>query len=216
MMNRNQFLTKLAAELSILPKEEIEAAMEFYTEFLDEVGTENEEEAIKSLGEPKKIAAQIKSDYTVRQMDNQELGEGKTNKKYLTAALGVIAGVFAAPVAIPIAIALGMVVSAIFLMLLAVAISVFVCVIAGIACSLTFIIVGIISLSTTVSASLLLIGLGLSGLAVLSIALVGIIIAIKALFKALIKEVHKTNEKRRKRRMEKEKEKLTKGGAENA
>ena len=49
MMNRNQFLSKLAAELSSLPKEEIEAAMEFYTEFLDDVGKENEEEAIKCL-----------------------------------------------------------------------------------------------------------------------------------------------------------------------
>ena len=50
MMNRNQFLSKLAAELSSLPKEEIEAAMEFYTEFLDDVGKENEEEAIPKRG----------------------------------------------------------------------------------------------------------------------------------------------------------------------
>ena len=98
MMNRNQFLSKLAAELSSLPKEEIEAAMEFYTEFLDDVGKENEEEAIKSLGDPKKIASQIKADYAVRQMDEEAEEKPYSPKRGLSAVKWTLLGIFSAPV----------------------------------------------------------------------------------------------------------------------
>lgn len=45
-MNRQEFMNQLAAELSRLPKEEIQAAMEYYSEYFDEAGPEREQETI--------------------------------------------------------------------------------------------------------------------------------------------------------------------------
>ena len=60
-MNRQDFMNQLAAELSKLPKEEVQAAMEYYSEYFDEAGPEREQQAIKDLGSPSKIATQIKA-----------------------------------------------------------------------------------------------------------------------------------------------------------
>lgn len=87
-MNRQDFMNQLAAELSKLPKEEVQAAMEYYSEYFDEAGPEREQQAIKDLGSPSKIATQIKADYAVRQLD--EPGNSRSAKKGLTALLWVV------------------------------------------------------------------------------------------------------------------------------
>ena len=58
-MNRQDFMNQLAAELSKLPKEEVQAAMEYYSEYFDEAGPEREQQAIKDLGSPSKIATPV-------------------------------------------------------------------------------------------------------------------------------------------------------------
>ena len=60
-MNRQQFLDQLAAELSSLAPEERDEAMKFYVEYLDEAGPEKEEEVLKELGSPQKVAAIIRA-----------------------------------------------------------------------------------------------------------------------------------------------------------
>lgn len=69
-MNRAEFMKILRSELHKLPEDERNAALEFYEEYFDEAGTENEQQVIENLGNPKKVAAQIKSEYAVRQLDN--------------------------------------------------------------------------------------------------------------------------------------------------
>lgn len=64
-MNRQQFLDKLAAELSSLAPEERDEAMKFYVEYLDEAGPEKEEEVLKELGSPQKVAAIIRANLGV-------------------------------------------------------------------------------------------------------------------------------------------------------
>lgn len=215
-MNRNQFLTKLAAELSILPKEEIEAAMEFYTEFFDDVGEENEEEAIKNLGEPHKIAAQIKADYAVRQIEDESEEKSSSPKKYLSAAKAAILGVFAAPIAIPLAIVMGCVVIAIFAAWLAIVVGVGACIAAGIVCAVFAIGIGIATIPTSIASAVMMMGLGVALLGVLLMAMSGIIVAVRAIFRKLVIEVHKSNENRKMRKIAKEKAKFSeKGGAEN-
>ena len=53
-MNRKKFIDILKEELSKLPDEEIDAAIEYYEEYFDEAGAENEEEVLSELGSPKK------------------------------------------------------------------------------------------------------------------------------------------------------------------
>ena len=76
-MNRAEFMKILRSELHKLPEDERNVALEFYEEYFDEAGPENEQQVIESLGNPKKIAAQIKSEYAVNQLDNEEIPTAK-------------------------------------------------------------------------------------------------------------------------------------------
>ena len=58
-MTRKEFIEKLRSEISKLPQEEIDAAIEYYEEYFDEAGKENEQEVLEHLGNPKKVCGQI-------------------------------------------------------------------------------------------------------------------------------------------------------------
>lgn len=212
MMNRNQFLSRLAAELSVLPKEEIEAAMEFYTEFLDDVGKENETEAIKSLGDPKKIASQIKADYAVRQMDEEADKSPYSPKRGLSAVKWTLLGIFSAPIVAPLAIAAGCVAVALLIAFLAIIVSAGICVIALGICAITAVIIGIVAVPVSVPAALMLAGAGLAALGMTVLAMAGIVMTARAIFRKIVMSMNSTRERRRKRKLEKEKARLMQEG----
>lgn len=60
-MNRVQFMTELAALLQDISAEERVEAMKYYNDYFDEAGEENEEDIIKELGSPDKVAAEVKA-----------------------------------------------------------------------------------------------------------------------------------------------------------
>ena len=108
-MTRQEFIVTLREGIRKLPPEEIVAATEFYEEYFDEVleaGEKTEEEIVSELGNPKRIASQIKAEYAARLLDGDEslLGEKPTTKKKLSAAWWVVIGIVSAPVSIPVAI----------------------------------------------------------------------------------------------------------------
>ena len=59
-MNRIEFMTTLASLLQDIPAEERREAMQYYNDYFDEAGMENEAAVIKELGDPEKVAAIIK------------------------------------------------------------------------------------------------------------------------------------------------------------
>ncbi len=63
-MNKQEFLDKLRAQLPILPKQEVEERLNFYSEMIDDRTEEGltEEEAVSEIGSVDEIAAQITSD----------------------------------------------------------------------------------------------------------------------------------------------------------
>ena len=189
-MNRQDFMNQLAAELSKLPKEEVQAAMEYYSEYFDEAGPEREQQAIKDLGSPSKIVTQIKADYAVRQLD--EPGNSRSAKKGLTALLWVVLGVFAAPVALPVAIALGICAFAVFfcalVVLVALIVSLGACCLGGIA----FVAAGIAGLGASLSGSLFLIGIGLVASGIMALLCVGAAVGTKALVRAAARQMRKS------------------------
>ena len=62
-MNRVEFMKELRAGIVKLPYQEAEAALEYYEEYFEEAGSENEERVIHELGDPKEVAAQIMRDF---------------------------------------------------------------------------------------------------------------------------------------------------------
>ena len=61
-MNRADYMAALRRALSVLPEEERANALRYYEEYFDDAGPENEAKAIEELGEPAKVAAQIRTD----------------------------------------------------------------------------------------------------------------------------------------------------------
>lgn len=60
-MTRNEYLTRLAELLQDIPVEERVSAMEYYNDYFDDAGEENEEQVIRELGSPEQVAAEVKT-----------------------------------------------------------------------------------------------------------------------------------------------------------
>lgn len=58
-MTKSEYLAKLDKYLKKLPKEDYQEAMDYFREYFDEAGPENEEEVIAELGTPKEAAHDI-------------------------------------------------------------------------------------------------------------------------------------------------------------
>ncbi len=61
-MSRREFLAQLERLLWDIPVQEREEALEFYNNYFDDAGAENESSVIQELGSPGKVAAIIKAD----------------------------------------------------------------------------------------------------------------------------------------------------------
>lgn len=61
-MTRVEFMTELAALLQDVPEYERVDAMKYYNDYFDDAGEENEQEVIRELESPEKVAANIKAD----------------------------------------------------------------------------------------------------------------------------------------------------------
>ena len=102
-MNRAEFMKILRSDLRRLPEDERNSALEYYEEYFDEAGPQKEQQVLENLGNPKKIAGQIKADYAMQQLDQEEM---PTAKKGWSAFKWAIVGICSAPISIPVAIVL--------------------------------------------------------------------------------------------------------------
>ena len=58
-MTRNDYLKQLDKHLKKLPQQDYQEAMDYFTEYFDEAGPENEAQVIQELGSPKEAAKEI-------------------------------------------------------------------------------------------------------------------------------------------------------------
>ena len=197
-MKRREFIEKLRSELSRLPQEEIEAAVEYYEEYFDDAGRENEKEVLQQLDSPKKVAAQLKSEYAMKLFDEEEK---PTVKKGISAVWYVILGICSAPVSIPLAIALGVLVIAILITLAACVIALFAGIAACVLGAIAFIIIGFMAIPVSISTAMIFIGAGAGALGFMAAMGVLLFLGVRAGVNAFIKAARKRNERKRIRKM---------------
>lgn len=81
-MNRIEFMKRLEVLLSDISESEREEALQYYNDYLNDAGVENEQEVLDSLGTPEQLAKVIKEGLG----DNSEAGEftetGYRNESY--------------------------------------------------------------------------------------------------------------------------------------
>lgn len=106
-MNKHEYLTALNKELKKLPEDERKNAIQYYMEYFDDAGVENEQKVIMELGHPKDVANTLLSDYAIKRMNMSMPPAGKKGSSVLK---WVIIALVSSPIALPLAFSLIMVV----------------------------------------------------------------------------------------------------------
>ena len=119
-MTRNEYMKILTHKLRRLPKDDYYRAVEYFEEYFDEAGPDQEQQAIEDLGSPEEAAKALIVDLAAANVKEPP----KTIKKGLSAVWIAILAVFAAPIAVPLALCVILAAGALLLSLGAVVISV--------------------------------------------------------------------------------------------
>ena len=157
-MNKQEFINDLKSRLRRLPADDVDSAINYYEEYFDDAGAENEQDTIKALGSPAAVASKIIGEYAIN-----EVKEPKESKKSnLTPLWIAILAICASPIALPIIIAVIAVVFSVFVTVLALSFSGVAVAVSGVA----IMIVSIWAFSYGLANGLLYLGAGMVALAV--------------------------------------------------
>ena len=96
-MNKHEYISQLKKLLRKLPYDEVKEAVDYYEQYFDDAGEDNEQAVISELGPPSAVASQIIASFAVK-------GTGQPAKKSLSTAWMSILAVFASPIALPLAL----------------------------------------------------------------------------------------------------------------
>ena len=154
-MTKKEYMKKLAYQLRRLPKEDFDKAMDYFEEYFEDAGIENEQKAIEDLGAPEEAASALILDLA------QENAVKPPMKRRFSALWIAILALFAAPIALPLALGILAVIGAVILGILAVVGGILISALAAIAGSVLGIIGGIAIIPQTFGGGLVTIGLSL-------------------------------------------------------
>lgn len=194
-MNRSEFFTKLEQGLLKVSKEERETALDYYNEYFDDAGPENEQKVIEEIGSPAQIAARINADSAVKKLE----GDAKPSlKKGISAVWLVILAILAAPIALPLAVGA----AAVAIGLLAALIGVVIALIASVAAffigGVVVIVSGIAVIATSIPTAIFAIGIGLLILGLSILAGILVVLAARGVFGSIAKGMNKQLNKKSK------------------
>ena len=97
-MTKTEYIAKLTKYLRKLPQQDYKEAIEYFMEYFEEAGPENEAQVIAELGTPKEAAHEVIS----RLLDEKIIEEKSSLRNKTTILWIAILAVLASPVALPI------------------------------------------------------------------------------------------------------------------
>lgn len=214
-MNKQEYLNQLAKYLCCLPKDDFEAAMDHFTEYFEDAGPEGEAKVIEELGTPKEASYELLSKL-LETKDGVDLGthhrsEANKNGYSDSASKGsskddpverpvvsnkglssgnilliAIIALLAAPIGIPLLLLMLLFLISMIALVGAGIVTVIAVVAATFAGSIQLIYNGFIAISTSASAALSLVGLGIAGIGVSILAGIVVFYIIKFCIKAIV------------------------------
>lgn len=153
-MNRETYLIELQRYLKKLPHEDYVDAMDYFTEYFDEAGIENEQAVIAELGTPKQAASDILGQLLEKQQNTSTISMQRTFGLAILALL-------AAPIGIPLALTAFLLLVTVGLLFFSLILVVCSLMVAGVLAGSKLVLRGMIALPFSISGGLSLIGLGL-------------------------------------------------------
>lgn len=195
-MNRVEFISELKSKLKRLPKDEIEDALNYYNEYFDEAGIDDEQEIMESLGSPCDIASQILADYSLKDMYLKP----NSTKKGISAVWFAILAVFAAPIALPLTIAIFLTVGAIGIAIIAIIIAILLTMTAMGGAGIVAVISGLVVIFKDIPTALIFIGGGIVVVGIDALIFIPITYLANKGFRVIANTINKILNKAKKRR----------------
>lgn len=118
-MTKEQFLYELEKKLKHLPADERADAVQFYREYFEEAGAENEQRVIAELKSPAHVASKILAEFAEREMDVGRKAHKKRKRSFGNGILFAMLALCAAPIALPLLSVVVVVVVTVFAVLTA-------------------------------------------------------------------------------------------------
>lgn len=180
-MNRTEFILRLEQALRGMPEEERRRAVEYYENYFDEAGPENEAEVLRTLGAPEKVAADILKEFydagTTGAADGTKAGRSASRmkknfrsmdngQKLLMIALAAVALVCIVPACVAVIGGLGGVLLALICVIIAIFLIVPSLAIAAWGCAVGFAIAAVVHVAVNPPLALLFAGIALICMAV--------------------------------------------------
>lgn len=80
-MNREEYMRLLAIALKDIPQSEKEEALQYYNDYFDDAGAENEQDVMKALGSPASLAESIQKEFSTgeRKFENYRNTYGQSD-----------------------------------------------------------------------------------------------------------------------------------------
>jgi len=179
---------------SKVARDEVAAAISYYNKYFDDAGVENEQKVIEELGSPTQIAARIKAESAVKELEQP----APSVKKGISAIWWVILAIFAAPIALPIAIACAAVAIGLVLAALGIIIALIVTVATVFGSGILIVIAGFAVIATSIPASIFTVGVGLAILGATILIGIFIVLAARGIFSGIAKLMNKQLQKKSK------------------
>lgn len=193
-MTKVEYLAKLDKYLRKLPKEDYQEAMDYFSEYFEEAGPENEAQVIAELGTPKEAARDIIS----RLLDEKIIDQEKTPKSRVSRVWLAILAILSAPVTLPLALFLFLAVITILALGVAAIAVVLSLGVAFLTSGIYMLFDSWSYLNISFSATALSFGLGLLALGLSLLALLAAGAVCKVVGRSIVNLARKTENKRRK------------------
>lgn len=193
-MTKVEYLAKLDKYLRKLPKEDYQEAMDYFSEYFEEAGPENEAQVIAELGTPKEAARDIIS----RLLDEKIIDQEKTPKSRVSMVWLAILVILSAPVTLPLALFLFLAVITILALGVAAIAVVLSLGVAFLTSGIYMLFDSWSYLNISFSATALSFGLGLLALGLSLLALLAAGAVCKVVGRSIVNLARKTENKRRK------------------
>lgn len=193
-MTKVDYLAKLDKYLRKLPKEDYQEAMDYFSEYFEEAGPENEAQVIAELGTPKEAARDIIS----RLLDEKIIDQEKTPKSRVSMVWLAILAILSAPVTLTLALFLFLAVITILALGVAAIAVVLSLGVAFLTSGIYMLFDSWSYLNISFSATALSFGLGLLALGLSLLALLAAGAVCKVVGRSIVNLARKTENKRRK------------------
>ena len=183
-MNRIEFMAQLKMHLRKLPFDEVKDAVEYYEQYFDDAGEENEQTVLSDLGSPSAVSSQLIASFAVKDTE-------KSAKKGLSTTWMAILAVFASPLALPSALVVVVLAFALVIVILSVIAAIGITGIGSVFGGITSVITSIFIVLQSFPTSLFFLGLGLIASGVGLAVVLGTVQLSKICFPALAKSMGK-------------------------